>query len=73
MMQTLLERELRRAMEAEEIESLPFYPEQRECRRPTTRRLLDIFEPIQRHTYVRNLEKKITAEGRIADDAQDRP
>jgi len=57
MVQTLLERELRRAMKMEEIESLPFYPEQRECRRPTTRRLLDIFEPIQRHTYVRNLDR----------------
>jgi transposase len=47
--QTLLERELRRAMVAAEQESLPLYPEGRACRAPTARRVLDVFEPIQRH------------------------
>jgi hypothetical protein len=47
--EALLERELRKAMEREGLESLPMYPEGRPCRCPTTRRLIDIFDPIQRH------------------------
>jgi transposase len=47
--QTLIERELRRAMAAAEQESLPLYPEGRDCRAPTARRVLDVFEAIQRH------------------------
>jgi transposase len=50
LVQTLLERELRNAMQAAEVESLPLYPEGRACKRPTTRRVVDVFEPIQRHT-----------------------
>jgi transposase len=49
LVQTLLERELRQAMEREEIPSLPLYPEGRACTRPTTPRVLELFEPIQRH------------------------
>jgi transposase len=47
--QTLLERELRQAMLRENVESLPLYPESRACRRPTTRKVLDLFEGVQRH------------------------
>jgi len=36
LVQTLLERELRRAMIREKLESLPLYPEDRPCSRPTT-------------------------------------
>ena len=50
LIEALLERELRGAMERKGIESLPLYPEGRPCRWPTTRRLLDLFEPVQRHT-----------------------
>jgi len=50
LVQALLERELRRAMEREELDSLPLYPEGRPCRCPTTRKLIDLFEPVQRHT-----------------------
>ena len=49
LVQSLLERELRRAMEREGLESLPLYPEGRPCRRPTARRVFDVFDPIQRH------------------------
>jgi len=49
LVQTLLERELRSTMADAELESLPIYPEGRPCRAPTTRRVLDLFEPIQRH------------------------
>jgi transposase len=48
--ESLLERELRRAMDREAIESLPLYPEGRKCRRPTARRLIDLFEDVQRHS-----------------------
>jgi transposase len=48
--ESLLERELRRAMDREAIESLPLYPESRKCRHPTARRLIDLFEDVQRHS-----------------------
>lgn len=49
LVQTLIERELRLALRRSGEESLPLYPESRPCRRPTTRRVLDLFESIQRH------------------------
>jgi transposase len=48
--ESLLERELRRAMDREAIESLPLYSEGRKCRHPTARRLIDLFEDVQRHS-----------------------
>jgi transposase len=50
LVQTLLERELRQAMARHEVTWLPMYPEERECHRPTARRLFDLFEPVQCHT-----------------------
>lgn len=47
--QTLLERELRHAMESSGIESLPLYPEGRPCCRPTARRVIDAMESLSRH------------------------
>ena len=44
LIQALLERELRGSMAVSKIESLPFYPEGRACRRPTTRRVIDVME-----------------------------
>ncbi len=73
LVQTLLERELRNAMNKAELESLPLYPERRKCRAPTTRRVLDLFEPVQRHelrtegesdvffTELTPLQRKITS------------
>lgn len=52
--QTLLERELRRAMKAQRVATLPLYPEGRPCSRPTTRHTIDAFENIQRHTIQRH-------------------
>lgn len=49
LVQTLLERELRQAMARAGVEHLPLYGEERDCRRPTARKLLDAFEPVQRH------------------------
>ena len=50
LLEALLERELREAMRHKGVESLPLYPEGRACRWPTARRVLDLFETIQRHT-----------------------
>ena len=49
MAESLLERELRQAMEREGLDSLPLYPEGRACANPTARRLIDIFDSVQRH------------------------
>jgi len=48
--EALIERELRESMFLKGVESLPLYPEGRACRRPTARRVLDLFETVQRHT-----------------------
>lgn len=49
----LIEREIRRAMRAARIPSLPLYPEDRLCRAPTTDRLLDLFRDLRRHDLFR--------------------
>lgn len=49
LVQALIERELRRAMETANIESLPIYPEGRPCRAPTLRQLIDLFDSLHRH------------------------
>jgi hypothetical protein len=49
LVQALLEREIRRGMREARIDSLPLYPEDRECKAPTTRRIIDLFENIQLH------------------------
>src|SRR5208283_1946528 len=64
LLEALIERELRQAMDRAGIEALPLYPEGRPCRCPTTRRVIDLFEPIQRHT--------LGARRSRADDACDR-
>lgn len=50
MVQALLERELRRVMNQQRLKSLPLYPEGRACRQPTTRKIIDVFEPICQHS-----------------------
>jgi len=53
LVQTLLERELRRAMARSNVPSLPLYPEGRACTRPTAQKIIELFEPIQRHVVLR--------------------
>ena len=50
MVQSLLERELRQSLATSKLKSIPLYPEGRRCVRPTTRQVLDVFEPIMRQT-----------------------
>jgi len=45
----LVEGEIRQAMRARRLRSLPLYPEQRACEAPTARRIFELFEPLQRH------------------------
>lgn len=45
----LVEREVRRAMASRGIKELPLYPEERDCRAPSTARILETFAPLQRH------------------------
>ena len=45
----LLEREVRRAMVRRGIKELPLYPEDRDCKAPSTDRILELFAPLQRH------------------------
>ena len=51
MVQSLIERELRNAMQKSGVESLPLYTEGRACIHPTTRKVIDAFDPIQRHVF----------------------
>jgi transposase len=57
--ESLLERELRRAMAKKGIESLPLYAEERACRHPSARRVIDLFEDVQRHTLSKGKEAPI--------------
>jgi transposase len=59
LVQALLERELRRAMARRDVESLPIYPEGRACRRPTTPRLIELFENVQRHRLIVDKEPPV--------------
>ena len=54
LVQALIERELRLAMQRERIKELPIYPEQRLCKRPTTEQILRLFSLAQRHTLLRD-------------------
>ena len=65
--QALIERELRLAMNRDKIDSLPLYPESRACRRPTTEHILRLFGHVERHTLrdngtlVKTFEPELTA------------
>lgn len=54
LVEALVERDLRCAMERAEVEALALYPEGRACRHPTTRRLIDLFDNVQRHVLRRS-------------------
>ena len=47
-MQALIEPELRRTMEQDDIEELPLYPEERTTRRPTAEQVFRLFSLAQR-------------------------
>jgi transposase len=52
LVQALIERELRLAMQREHIPELPLYPEQRRCKRPTTEQVLRLFSLVEHHVLL---------------------
>ncbi len=63
MIQALLEREVRQKMKERNIKALKIYPEEREARRPTTCRVLNVFDTIS--TY------QITENSRVVEEYKD--
>jgi transposase len=57
LVEALLQRELRQAMNAAEVHSLPLYPEGRPCRYPTAPRVFDAFDNVQRHSLAEEGQK----------------
>jgi hypothetical protein len=49
MIHALVEREVRQAMAAQGIQSIPLYPEARACEAPTADKILGLFEPMRVH------------------------
>ena len=54
LLNALIERELRLSMEKNNILSLPLYPEERNCKYPTTNRLISLFSNQRRHVLKEN-------------------
>ena len=52
--QALIEREVRTKMKVHGISSLLIYPEQRESSRPTTNKIIDLFEPVSTYSIIEN-------------------
>ncbi len=52
----LIEREIRRRMEARGTKRIPLYPEQRNCKAPSTARVLQVFDGLQRHLLYKDAE-----------------
>jgi transposase len=53
LVQGIIERELRRAMRKRRIKDLPLYPEERECKQPSTEQILRLFSLLQRNLLYR--------------------
>lgn len=49
LVESLIEREVRKGMEREHLESIPLYPEGRPCPAPTTEKILEAFDCIEVH------------------------
>lgn len=54
LLNALIEREIRNSMRQNEIELLPLYPEERNCKYPTTERILSLFENQRKHILKEN-------------------
>ena len=58
MIYALVERAMRSAMKKAGLKSIPIYPENRECRRPSAEKILESLERISRHELRENDEVK---------------
>ncbi|MBC2700538.1 MAG: hypothetical protein HF976_03845 [ANME-2 cluster archaeon] len=54
LVQSLIEREIRLNMKKAGLESIPIYPEKRQCVSPTTDKVLNLFNNMQRHHLTDN-------------------
>jgi transposase len=54
MIHAQIEREVRAAMKSRKIHSIPIYPEERECRAPTSDKLLGLFQSLRVHDLLRD-------------------
>jgi transposase len=54
MLQALLEREVRSKMIRDGLKSLPLYPEEREADRPTTNKIIDIFDRLSTYSIIQD-------------------
>ena len=52
MVGALMEREIRSNMKAKGVDSIPLYPEQRDCKAPTTPRILELFDRVEWFRHV---------------------
>lgn len=50
----LVEREVRKSMQNNGISSIPIYPEQRQCKKPTADKILDLFRDIRLQSVTKN-------------------
>jgi len=64
--QSLLEREIRRQMASKGIDSLPLYPEERACRAPSSRRIIDLFGNFHLHELVQKGKRSKTLVTQLA-------
>lgn len=62
----LIERQLRSGMLVEGVKDLPLYPEGRPCKAPSTTRVLEVFEHLQRHHLAQKEAKKITMTSQLS-------
>ena len=53
MVHALIERQVRTAMATKKVAMLPLYPEDRDCKAPSTARILEVFGTLQRHLLYR--------------------
>jgi transposase len=67
LVQALIERELRRAMRDNGIESLPLYPEERLAKRPSAEQIFRLFTSSQRHELQRRGRVVTTFEATLTD------
>ncbi len=52
--QALIEREVRTKMSDDGVSGLLIYPEQREASRPTTNKIIDVFDPVSTYSIIEN-------------------
>jgi transposase len=67
LIQALIERELRRAMQCAGIDKLPLYPEERTTQRPTAEQILRLFSLTQRHILQHDGESIHTFDPELTD------